>query len=72
MKKYYITLLLSVSLFNFCISQTKYNDKGCIQKYYQFDRNFNKQQAIDFYLKNNGFDADNSFVSSKETTDASA
>ena len=71
MKKYYSTLLVCISFLNFCYSQTKYNEKGCIQKYYQFDSNVNKQQAIAFYLKNNGFDTDNSFVSSKETNDAS-
>ena len=71
MKKYYITLFICASFLNFCNSQTKYNEKGCIQKYYQFNSNVNKQQAVAFYLKNNDFDTDNSFVSSKETTDAS-
>ncbi|MEO5777023.1 MAG: M4 family metallopeptidase [Flavobacterium sp.] len=71
MKKYYSALIACISFLNFCNSQTKYNEKGCIQKYYQFDSNVNKQQAISFYLKKNSLDADNSFVSSKETTDAS-
>jgi Zn-dependent metalloprotease len=72
MKKYYIALLVAcLSFLNICYSQTKYNEKGCIQKSYKFDSNVNKEQAIAFYLKRNGFDADVTLVSNKETTDLS-
>lgn len=71
MRNFYVNLLVVLSL-SFCASaQNKLRENESYQKKIQFTQDISQQQAISFFARKNGLDANNTFAPKKETSDQS-
>lgn len=71
MRTFYFKLII-ISFFSLCAhSQNKIVENKTFQKTLTFKEAISKQDALNFFSKQNGLDANNTFVSKKETSDNS-
>ncbi|MCF6130843.1 M4 family metallopeptidase [Flavobacterium wongokense] len=69
MKKNNIVLLASLFL-AFCVNaQNRIKENAPFQKVVRFDEAISKENAIKYFLKQQGLDSDNSFVAARSTSD---
>lgn len=71
MKKHYFVLWVSALFVTVATAQNAIKETAPFQKVIRFDNELSKESAINYFLKRQGLDSSNSFVTLKETTDAS-
>ena len=71
MKKQFLGLLFFLLVSYSSNAQNKFKENEPFQKVLHFDKKISKEDAIKNFLKSQGLDSDNLFVSKKETSDES-